>query len=81
MTNIIQFLALAREAQALQPPTLRLSEDGSAIEVTLHDTDDNLVALLEYRLHERSPKDFDLGRWCALFDLLREQQNEHRTQQ
>jgi hypothetical protein len=76
MTNIIQYSAQAqaqaRQARDLQTPELRLAEDGSAIELTLHDNAGYVVAILEYRLHEKQPEGFDLGRLRALWNLLRD---------
>jgi hypothetical protein len=72
MTNIVRYdAARLRQARDLQTPQLRLSEDGTSIELTLHDNTGNVVCMLEYVLREKAPEDFDLGRLCALWDILR----------
>jgi hypothetical protein len=72
MTNVVQYdAARLRQARDLRNPEFRLHEDGNVIELTLYDSADQVVAILEYRLNETVPKDFDLSRLVAFWDVLR----------
>lgn len=60
-------------APAFRSIDFRLSEDCSVIEVTLHGPAKGEVTFLEYELTSKSPETFDLDRWRAAWDRLRDE--------